>query len=246
VRREVPARLELTGVGAAAAGVSAALAATGVALVPIATTFAPSLPYTMKAVTLPRWYATVAPHLPPNRVLLSYPVPFSGIQVAMAWQAVNGMNYSQVGGGGPQGVSARAGAARGGFNVLSPLAFGVFVPQPPGTPAEFAATRHALDVWRVTTVVIATNPTVPVLQRGHDPTYAAAFMTAALGRLPVIEAGAWVWNNVSVSHGSALIIPPGSLKTCVSLVERGRRGLPAIATLKVADCVGLEALSVAR
>ncbi len=51
---------------------------------------------------------TVAPTLPPGRVLLSYPAPFSGIQSAMAWQAVNRMHYSQAGGGGPQGV-ARAG-----------------------------------------------------------------------------------------------------------------------------------------
>ena len=76
-----------------------------VALVPIAVTFGPRLPFTMRAVMLPRWYTEVAPTLPPGRVLLSYPAPFSGIQSAMSWQAVNRMHYSQAGGGGPQGVA---------------------------------------------------------------------------------------------------------------------------------------------
>ena len=60
---------------------------------------------------LPRWYSEVAPSLPPGRVLLSFPAPFSGIQSAMAWQAVNRMHYSQAGGGGPAGGGA-AGPAR--------------------------------------------------------------------------------------------------------------------------------------
>ena len=67
--------------------------------------FGERLPFTMQAVTLPRWYTQVAPTLPPGRVLLSYPAPFSGLQSAMTWQAVNRMHYSQAGGGGPQGVA---------------------------------------------------------------------------------------------------------------------------------------------
>ncbi len=86
-----------------------ALAVSALALVQIVTVFAPQLPYTMTRVILPRWYATVAPNLPPGRVLLSYPAPFSGIQVSMSWQAVNGIHYSQAGGGGPQGQASFAG-----------------------------------------------------------------------------------------------------------------------------------------
>jgi hypothetical protein len=100
------------------------------ALVPMAVTFVPTLPFSMQPVVLPRWYTTVAPKLPPGKVLLSYPAPFSGIQVAMAWQAVDAMAYSQAGGGGPQGVSSRAGSARPGFDTLKLLAFGVNEPQP--------------------------------------------------------------------------------------------------------------------
>ena len=69
-------------------------------------TFGARLPFTMRPVILPRWYTEVAPTLPPGRVLLSYPAPFSGIQSAMAWQAVNRMHYSQAGGGGPAGRGA--------------------------------------------------------------------------------------------------------------------------------------------
>jgi hypothetical protein len=211
-----------------------------VALAPIAATFGPRLPFTMRTVILPRWYTQVAPTLPPGRVVLSYPAPFSGIQSAMSWQAVNRINYSQAGGGGPQGVPRRAGSAEPGFRVLSALAFGVGVPQPVGTKAEYAAVRHALVVWQVTTVVISTNPTAPLLQQGHDPAYAAAFMTGALGRLPTLEAGAWVWNDVSL-HRAALHLPAGTLPRCVHVAE-GRSGR-VVASLRVVDCVALAALA---
>ncbi|HVB91057.1 MAG TPA: hypothetical protein VND70_03055 [Acidimicrobiales bacterium] len=209
---------------------------TAVALVPIAVTFVPSMPFAMRPVILPRWYTTVAPRLEPGRVLLSYPVAFSGIQVAMAWQAVDRMSYAQAGGGGPQGVSARAGAARAGFDVLAPLAFGVLRGPPVGTPSQLAAVRHAIAVWQVNTVVVATNPTAPLLQQGHDPVYAAGFMTAALGRLPAIESGAWVWSDVSVRDGHALRIGPTVIGRCAAQAERHPH--PHGITLQVARCVG--------
>ena len=176
-------------VGAGLDGCRRRAGAATLALVPMAITFGPDLPFTMRPVLLPAWYTEVAPTLAPGRVLLSYPTPFSGIQSAMSWQAVNRINYSQAGGGGPQGVARRAGSARAGFNVLASLGFGVGGSEPPGTPAQLAAVRHALSVWQVNTVVIATDTAAPNLQQGRDPTYAAAFFTAALGRLPTIQAG---------------------------------------------------------
>jgi hypothetical protein len=125
--------------------------------------------------------------------------------------------------------------------VLSELGFGVQQPQPSGTPAEYAAVRHALRVWKVTTVVIATDTSAPLLQQGHDPTYATAFMTGALGRLPRVEAGAWVWNDVDAQ----LKLHPalhtrGALTRCVAQAE-GPSGR-IVATPKVAVCVGLVGL----
>lgn len=163
----------------------------------------------------------------------------------MAWQAVNGMGYSQAGVGGPQGVRSRAGSAGPGFAALVDLTFGITIPQPTGTPAQLAAVRHALAVWGITTVVVAPQPSDRVLTQGHDPTYAAGFMTAVLGRLPTIEAGAWVWNNVLVGDGpvtpSALRLGPGALANCVTRDER--RVGPTTATLDVAHCVTAAAKS---
>jgi hypothetical protein len=226
------------GTAAQAVGVTVALAVAAVALVPIATTFGPALPFTMEAVTLPRWYSTVAPKLPPGRVLLSYPAPFSGIQVAMTWQAVDVMAYDLAGGGGPQGTEARAGSAGPGFAVLTRLAFGIGRTPPTGTAAQLTAVRHALTVWRVTTVVIAPQPGAPFLLEGRDPTYAAGLMTAVLGRLPRIQAGAWVWDRVGASSsapaaGSAL--RPDRLATCAAKDEKT---LPQTeATLRMPRCV---------
>jgi dolichyl-phosphate beta-glucosyltransferase len=217
------------------AEVPGAVGVAAVAIVPMVNVFAPTMPFAMRAVALPRWYAAVAPHLGPGRVLLSYPAPFSGIQVAMAWQAVDRDSYSQAGGGGPEGVRSRAGSAAAGFSLLSRLAFGVTAPQPSGTPAQLAAVRHALAVWRVNTVVVDPEATSTYVLEGHDPTYAAAFMTATLGRLPQIETGAWVWNDVAAARTSAVAIAPGRIAACVARDEKVVA--PSRATLRVARCV---------
>jgi hypothetical protein len=221
-------------------GALGAVAITGVALAPMAVIFGERLPFTMQAVTLPRWYTQVAPTLPPGRVLLSYPAPFSGLQSAMTWQAVNRMHYSQAGGGGPQGVARRAGSAESGFRVLSRLDFGVGMPEPAGTPAQFEAVRHALSVWQVNTVVIATEPSAPRLEQGQDPTYAAGFMSAVLGRQPTIEAGAWVWNNVQLALTQPLVLRSGTLTACANAAEGAAHVF--VATQQVTQCVALAAL----
>jgi hypothetical protein len=145
------------------------------------------------------------------------------------------MHYSQAGGGGPQGVMARAGSAKAGFGVLSELGFGVGESEPTGTPAQYAAVRHALAVWQVTTVVIATDPAAPRVEQGHDPVYAAAFMTAALGRLPVLEAGAWVWDDVQRRHSGALDLKAGTLATCTAAAEGSLGHFRA--TMQLPECV---------
>jgi hypothetical protein len=217
-----------------------ALALAAVALVPMGVLFGERLPFTMRPVILPRWYAQVAPSLPPGRVLLSYPAPFSGIQSAMAWQAVNRMHYSQAGGGGPQGVAHRAGSAAAGFDLLSRLGFTVGTRPPMATPAELAAVRHALAVWEVTTVVVATNPGAPKLQQGSDPVYAAAFMTAALGMLPTLQAGAYVWDDVDLDRHAALRVPNGALVTCAQAAEAATGHESA--TIAAPYCVTLMAM----
>ena len=219
-RARLPARLGLRGPGGTLVGIAGALGVGAVALVPLAVNLLPDLPFTMEAVVLPRWYTTVAPHLPPGRVLLSYPAPFSGIQVVLAWQAVNDMAYSQAGGAGPEGTSVRAGRAGPGFDVLNVLSLGFSLTEPDPTPANLAAVRGALRIWKVNTVVIAPEPSGLAIQQGHDPSYAAAYMTAVLGRLPVIQAGAWVWDDVHRPPGSASAagaVTDSVLQGCVRL-----------------------------
>ncbi len=52
-------------------------------------------------------------------------------------------------------------------------------------------------------MVIAPEPLGLADQQGHDPSYAAAYMTAVLGRLPVVQAGAWVWDDVHIGARSS-------------------------------------------
>ena len=117
-------------------------------------------------------------------------------------------------------------------------------PSVAGTPAQLSAVRHALEVWQVTTVVIATNPGASPLQQGRDPTYAAAFMTSALGRLPTVQAGAWVWDDVQVGAHPALPVRPGTLAMCVAQAE-GVSGR-VVPDLRAPACVALHGLATAR
>jgi hypothetical protein len=211
-----------------------------VALAPLAVNFLPDLPFTTEAVVLPRWYATVAPHLPPGRVLLSYPVAFSGIQVALAWQAVNHMAYSQAGGAGPEGTSVRAGRAAPGFDVLSVLSLGFSLTEPKPTAANLASVNAALRIWKVNTVVIAPEPLGLADQQGHDPGYAAAYMTAVLGRLPVIQAGAWVWDGVHIGRRSGTaggVVTDSVLQGCVRHHETKNPAGVVTASMGVPRCV---------
>ena len=221
-------------------GISGALGVGVVALAPLAVNFLPDLPFTMEAVVLPRWYTTVAPRLPAGRVLLSYPVPFSGVQVALAWQAVNRMAYSQAGGAGPEGTSARAGRAGPGFDVLNVLSLGFSMTEPSPTAANLAAVRHALRIWEVSTVVIAPEPLGLADQQGHDPAYAAAYMTAVLGRLPVLQAGAWVWDDVHAGPmpGTATGAVTGALlQGCVRHHQTATSAGVVTASMGVPTCV---------
>jgi hypothetical protein len=119
--------------------------------------------------------------------------------------------------------------------VLADLALGGLDPPPVGTPRQLAAVRHAISVWEVNTVVVATDPALSTRQLGRDPIYAAAFMTAALGRAPTLEAGAWVWNNVQVGSTGPLELKAGTLATCTAAVE----GKPGVfkPTMQLPDCV---------
>ena len=64
-------------------------------------------------------------------------------------------------------------------------------------------------------------------------------MTAALGRLPVWQAGAWVWDDVQPGLAARGVLPlrPGALWGCVLAAEKAPRR--PVAGLRVPDCVAV-------
>ena len=183
-------------------------------LVPTVIVVAPTLPFTTTAVVLPPWFAQVGKTLPAGRVVLAYPVPFSGLQSSQAWQALDAMRWAQAGGGGPQGQPSRAGAARPGFDVLvqASLPLG---PAPLPTTANLLAVRSALAQWRVTTIVVPEQEELPLNERGRSSAYAVALFTAAMGRPPAYTHSAWVWSAISGS-GGPVAVTATAFNTCVA------------------------------
>jgi len=187
------------------AGAAAGLVVAAIALGPIAAYLAVGIPVTTQPVVLPTWFRTIAPHLHGHQVILVLPAPFSLIQSAMTWQAVDQMHYSMVGGGGPEGVSARAGNERKGQTIVANTSYSL----PPTTDTidsgEITAVRHALGEWGVTMVVIPVQPDLPGYDRIPSVAFAAALVTAAIGQQPIRQANAWVWSGVD--HSAPSVIP---------------------------------------
>jgi hypothetical protein len=197
---------------ATATGSAAALAVA--MLIPSLVVLWSNLPLTASAVVLPRWYAEVGARLAPGRVVLAYPLPFSGLQSSQAWQAVNQMRWAQAGGGGPAGQPTRAGTARAGFEVLADASLPLGSAPEPST-ANLAAIREALAQWEVTTVVVPDQADLSPYDQGRGPAYAVGLFTAALGRAPVHDHSAWVWP--ALSHpGQAVVITDAAFAACTA------------------------------
>lgn len=189
----------------------AGLGVVAIALGPIAGQLLPILPLRAVPVVLPQWFATQATRLPSGQVLLIFPPPFAFRQSAMTWQAVNGMRYAQVGGGGPGSVPTRAGPERAGQAVLSDLAFSAGVPTL--VPSEIAPVRRALAGWGVTEVVLPDPDPLPEYARVDTARQIVMLMTAAVGRPPVHRQGAWVWPDIG--HAPPPARPPATvLRSC--------------------------------
>jgi len=200
-------------------------------LIPSLAALAPNVPLAARQVVLPTWYSARGATLPPGRVVLAYPVPFSGLQSAQAWQAVNAMAWAQAGGGGPQGQPSRAGAARPGFEVLfhASLPLG---PEPQATAANVTAVRRAMALWRVTTVVVPDQPDLPAYEQGRSATYAVGLLTAVLGVAPDYQDDAWVW-----SAGSGTLATTTPAPHPVSAADLARCTAPGSDPMAVPRCV---------
>jgi hypothetical protein len=201
----------------------------GLALVPIAVAFWPNIPMTVRPVVLPRWFAVSAPRLGDHAVVLPYPAALGGIQSSMAWQAVEGMTFSMVGGGGPGITPSRAGPEAPGFDILARASLPLG-PAPLPTKANLVAVRQALAGWGVTTVVVPDQPDLPTYDRGRSVPYAVGLFTAALGEAPTLQSRAWVWRDVGHPE------PPVPLTTAAFTACADRPGAPSPGS-EVAACV---------
>ncbi len=205
-----------------------------IAVVPPAIYLAQSVPITTRAVNLPDWFRTIAPHLSAGQVLLVIPAR-SGTSgsndTPMTWQAVDGMNYSIVGVGGPSGVPQRAGKERDGAAVIARVS--AFTPTPTViAPGDIAAVRQALAGWGVTKVVIPDQTDLPTYDQVTSVTVAAELITAATGERPDHQENAWVWDVAGTASHRA--IPTGARLTDCS---NGLAGRGTAAVDEVVDCL---------
>jgi len=185
-------RMGLTAVAAAVlVGVSLA------ALVPVWRTY--QVPLATTTVRPPAWFATAATTVRPGSVVLVYPFPTPSTDTSgpMVWQAEDGMRFRLAGGyvkiPGPDGRALDAGPPHSVTRTLAALSALAAGPLPAGTTRQLAEVQGAVRRWHVDEVVVTR-------QGGRDPAYAAALFTAALGRLPSLSHGAWVW---PVARGAA-------------------------------------------
>jgi hypothetical protein len=206
--------------GTRAAGTAVGAVVALVALVPVGAYLSASTPMTVRTVTLPAWFATEAPALPAGQVVLAYPVPFSGVQGVLTWQAVGGMHWAVVGGAGPGSIPSRQGDDAEGLRVIA-VSSAQSLTAADTTPEEVAAVRRAMDDAGVTTVVVPDQPGLPRYDQVTDAASAVGLMTAATGRAPVRQAGAWVWSDVR-SAGPPLTVPTTEFQACIA----GPYGVP--------------------
>jgi hypothetical protein len=226
----------LSGALQRSAGVVAAVAVSMIALIPIASYLAQSIPMTTQTVVLPSWFRTIAPHLVGRQVLLVFPVPLTidttvPLQSAMTWQAVDTMHDSMIGGGGPASRVTPAGAQQVGQAIVAsvggqsgPLgASGIT----PGviTPGEIWALRQALVQWGVTMVVIQDQSDLPTYDQVPPVSRIAMVMSAAIGQRPIHQSLAWVWTAVNRAPPSPI---PTRARLSQCTPERASRGVSSV------------------
>jgi hypothetical protein len=203
VRRRPGREGARAGAGPWAAVVAAVVAL--IAVVPVAWYWAGGLPLTVQPVVLPTWFRTVAPHLDQHQVVLAFPVPFDLYQSSLTWQAVDGMSFAMAGGSGPGSLLARAGSEESGQNVIGVLST---LGSPDITTDDILAVREALQGWGVTMVVIPDRAGLPHYEQLPGVRTTTVLMSAAIGRAPVRQAGAWVWSGVDQAGPPVLAVNP--------------------------------------
>jgi hypothetical protein len=208
----------------------AALAVAAVAVVPMASALADSVPLTTQTVTLPGWFEAVAPRLGRGQVVLTFPPPPVG-GAALAWQAVDSLQFSMATGAGPGSVPDRAGKERVGLEFITSAA-SLFSTLAQPTAANVAAMRVALAGWGVDRVVVPEpGGLMPAYDRTAGTAWALGFFTVSLGRGPRFAHDAWVWSGLPTA-GAPLSVSTAAFDRCTLTGHVSGPSLPA-----VPDCV---------
>ncbi|MFZ0664205.1 MAG: hypothetical protein WAM97_00505 [Acidimicrobiales bacterium] len=190
------------------------IAVAAVAVVPMGSSVARNVPFTVEGVDLPAWFSEVGAHLPDGQVVLTFPPPVSGGQ-GMTWQAIDLLRFAMATGGGPQSISQRAGKEMAGFDLITQASL-VFSPPPPATQNNVRAVREALTGWNVSQIVVPDPSSVePFYDRGGSTAWALGMFTLAVGRPPAFTDDAWVWSEVR-SPGRRLVVSPGQFARCTA------------------------------
>ena len=178
----------------------APVVALGLAVVALAPIAVPEAhPLAVRTTDVPPWFRTEGTRLPSDAVVVTYPFASSGLRAPMTWQAADGLRWSLVGGGAitPDAPAHPTAAQAADARTAARLADATdgIGPLPTGTPAEGVALRSALDHWGVTVVVVPDERAWPAALRARSVPAALAWFTAALGRQPDRQDGAWVWRR---------------------------------------------------
>ena len=172
-------------------GDAAAVAVLSVAVLPVAAYLSQTLPLTTQRVVIPAWFSQVTPKFGNHQVILAIPVPFSAIQSSMTWQSESHLSFAMAGGDGPGSTPGGVGHHPLAQRLLAGVS-GSFSSEPV-TPEGIIAVRAAIIDWGVTQIVLPDQPELPAYDQPFNPVSAAALITAALGRAPVLRSRAWVW-----------------------------------------------------
>ena len=92
--------------------------------------------------------------------------------------------------------------------------------------ANVRAIRSALAGWGVTTVVVPDPTAVPSTDQGWRAADAVGLITAAVGRLPVSEDSALVWNDVQ-SSTRPVVLAGGASRRCSRVATNSTSSLIA-------------------
>jgi hypothetical protein len=205
-------------------GAAAALMLAAIAIAAPARYLAQGLPLTTQNVDVPTWFTDDAPHLQTDQVLLVLPAAFA-LESPMTWQAVAGMGYSMVGGGGPGDLLARAGKEQSAQAVITEISH-TENPYFTITPRNVMSVRQALSDWGVTKVVLPDQANLPGYDEVQIAPLAAAVMTEATGERPTHQSGAWVWDTTALPPAR----PKAWKRTLACVLGLPARGTTAVTT----------------